>query len=226
MALKQRSQVAYEFETGSWFTPEINQRRYGAAVGEKRFARKVWNNVIGDAEAVCPDESSVFHDAPTVRDASGGEFLAMGGAAQHQPFEGQHLCTRSDLDVRFAGDAGVVEDNGFLWQPCKSGGVASFQRRQDVCGFRDGSIDLLRCLRCDRNGRFLNHCHTHFQSISSSDASRRIDKNCFLGAGASGLWEENPKRRFLIKVHDACAFFRATQYDPTTTFGSLQVFVR
>src|SRR5215472_9695996 len=59
-----RSHVAHQFETCCGLRAEINQRRNRGAIGQQRFATNVWQNVIGDAEAVRPDELSVFHDVP------------------------------------------------------------------------------------------------------------------------------------------------------------------
>src|SRR5215467_854523 len=111
-----------------------------------------------------------------------------------QRFQSKQLSPGCDLDVRLAEDAGAIEDDGFLRQPCKFGGVTSFQGGQDASGFLEGSIDLLRCLSSDCDGRVFNRCHICLKSIPSGDTSRGIDKHSFLDSGTIGFREENANR--------------------------------
>jgi len=51
----------------------------------------MWKYVIGGAKAVGPDKPPIFHDAPIVRDFSGGDFFSMRRAAEHQPLQGEEF---------------------------------------------------------------------------------------------------------------------------------------
>src|SRR5580704_19513193 len=115
MALERRSQVAYQLQTHLEVRPEIEQCCEGSAIRQQRFPRKMRENVIGGAKAVRPHEPTVFPNAPTVHDVSGGNLLSVRRAAEHQPLQSDEFRPRRDLDLCATADTRAIEDDRFLW---------------------------------------------------------------------------------------------------------------
>src|SRR5215468_10754702 len=68
---------------------KIDQRCYGFPIRKQGPSMKVRKTLVGDAEAVSPNQPTVFLDAPSLGYLSANHLLAVCRAAQHQPLERQ-----------------------------------------------------------------------------------------------------------------------------------------
>src|SRR5262249_59597016 len=96
---------------------EIDERCEGFAIRQQGFPVEMGKYVLADAEAVRPDQSTVFFDAPTVCYMAANDLLAVGGTTQHEPLEGQQLRSGRQLNFRLAAEASPIEHDCFLREP-------------------------------------------------------------------------------------------------------------
>src|SRR5580692_6832638 len=106
---------------------EIYQCRNCLAVREQGFSVKVLKYLVGDAKAVCPDQTTVSFHAPAVGYVAADHDFAMGGTPQHKPLEGKQLRSREKVDLGRPVKTCPIEYDCFLRKPCKLGGHLCFQ---------------------------------------------------------------------------------------------------
>jgi hypothetical protein len=93
-------------------------------------------------KAVCPDEPSVFLDAPAIGYVSADHLLAVRGATQHEPLKGKQLGSGRNFDFCLPAKAPPIEDDCFLREPGEFRGLAGFQLCRNARGFVQRPIDL------------------------------------------------------------------------------------
>jgi hypothetical protein len=76
-----RGNVAQKFQPCVEIGPEIDWRSNGFAIRKQGFPVKVRKCVVDGMEAVCPDQSTIFLDAPAIAYVAADDHLAVCGAA-------------------------------------------------------------------------------------------------------------------------------------------------
>src|SRR5262245_39944780 len=142
LALQRANQVAQKFQPRGERGPEIDERCNGSAIRKQGFLVKVRKDLVGDAEAVGPNQPIVSFDTPTIRYLSPGHLLAMCSTTQHEPLKRKQLCSRRKFDVCLPAKSSPIKHDRFLRQPCEFCDLAGFQLCRDARGFVQGSIDL------------------------------------------------------------------------------------
>ena len=97
-AAQRRSDVAQEFQPRVETRSEIDERSNRLAIRKQGLSVKVRKHLVGDAEAVRPDQPAVFLDAPAIGYVPADHLLAVRGASQHEPLESKQLRPRRELD--------------------------------------------------------------------------------------------------------------------------------
>src|SRR4029077_9079946 len=109
---------------------------------KQRFPVKVTKYLIRDAEAVCPDQPTVFLDAPAIGYVSTDHLLAVCGTTQHKPLKGKQLSSRKKFDFCFPAKTSRIEDDCFLREPCEFCGLERFQLCRNARGYAQRAVDL------------------------------------------------------------------------------------
>ncbi|MGX1008121.1 hypothetical protein AB7M69_002478 [Bradyrhizobium japonicum] len=120
-AFQRSTDLAQSLEPGLKTRTEIDHGRDRLPVREQRRLPKLQERLVGGEEAICPYQTAVDPDAPTVQDVSGKNLLAAFDAAKNQPLEGNQFGAGAHIDLGLSRDARLVEDDRLLWKPRKLG---------------------------------------------------------------------------------------------------------
>src|SRR4029077_8824358 len=103
--------VAQELQPCVEMRPEIDERCDGFAIRQQGLPVEVRKRLIRGAEAVRPDQPTVFLDAPAIVYVPTDHLLAVRGATQHKPLEGKQLGSGRKDDFRLPAKASPIEDD-------------------------------------------------------------------------------------------------------------------
>src|SRR5215467_12575301 len=97
MALQGTSNVAQELESQVKMRSKKDQGCDSSATRQQGLSVKLRKNLLGDAEAVRPDQPAVFFYSPAIRYVAANHIFTVCGTTQHQPLKSEELRTRSKL---------------------------------------------------------------------------------------------------------------------------------
>src|ERR1700704_5863476 len=126
-------------------------------------------------ERIGPDETAVATDAPGIMKKARVEALAHRGPAQNQALHGKQLPPARDFSVKSASQARAIEKDRLLRKPFRPG--PGFNCHADIdlrCAVvRQGPVNLLGRLSCDRDTRSGPHLDVDAAPIPSREAATR-----------------------------------------------------
>src|SRR4029077_18716879 len=101
--------VAQELQPCVEMRPEIDERCDGFAIRQQGLPVEVRKRLIRGAEAVRPDQPTVFLDAPAIVYVPADHLLPVRGAPHHKPLEGKQLGSGPKIDSRLRAIASSIE---------------------------------------------------------------------------------------------------------------------
>ena len=150
---------------------ETDHRCDGFGVGEQRLPAEVRKHVIGDTKAVGPGQSTIDADAPAVVDVPAAQLFPVCCAPEHEPFEGEQLRAGYELNLRFASESRLLEDDRFLRKPGETGALAHVQPRGNVRGLDECAVNLLGRLGGYSKRGIAQQRHSSFEAISARNTA-------------------------------------------------------
>ena len=152
------------------YTPDRLQQPRGIRSREHEHGRRTrareagcrierTSNVPVQAQAVSPNQMTVLPDAPDVVEQAASKDLAAGNPSKDPHFSCQQACSPVKVEFEPAAQAGTVEEDGFLGNPCQPGPRANGHPGLQVGRGAARPVRFFRGLGGDHGGGIRSHRH-------------------------------------------------------------------
>ncbi len=184
------------------YTPDRLQQTRGIRSCEHKYGRRTraretgcrieWTpDVTCQAQAVSPDQTAVLPDAPDIVEQAASKDLAAGNPSKNPHLPCQQACGPVKVEFEPATQAGTVEEDGFLRDPCQPGPRANGHPSLQVGRGAARPVRFFRGLGGDHGGGVRSHRHPNRQVVAARDTAGTVGQHHLRGGTGIDPGQEN-----------------------------------
>ena len=179
------------------------------------------SDVPVQAQVVTPDQTAVPPDAPDVVEQAVSKDLAAGNPPKDPHLSCQQACGPVEVKFESAAQAGTVEEDGFLGNPCQPGPRADGHPGLQVGRGAARPVRFFRGLGSDHGGGVRSHRHPNRQVVAARDPAGAVGQHHLCDGTGGDPGQKDFQWRLLPVVNPAAVLRDLLQGDLGPAFHRL-----